>query len=454
MIIGTGASVAFGRNFLHTLLFLGLFPCALFANEGAVTYEKFYRLNKPLYRSNYGDLINFSYQSAPVDPAKKIDVFGMGDLHLYFQDNNAVSYSLQEAYARYQGDSYKLYIGRKILDWNTNEKYWGLGYLNALQGFTLLSTEEEGVTGIIFNQKLGNFEYDFLFSYLFIPELNPSLDFKNGEVTSRVDWVRLPPKSTIVNGLEVPIYYNKPQYNISKILFNKSIGGNVSYKWGQGGVAAFAIYKPENKLRINASAYYDNINLNKVVVDASPIVNHHAYYGLQIFQAFGDVKARGGLSYVDPNAKLGKDFPVDISGERKTFKSDYFSINPRYEKEAYSHMSLNLDRKVYALSLNYIHLLTHNTRVNDDFFSDAVKWKRALGGSITYFISDSFNILLDLKYDFARYDNIVKSEIKYNYKNKITFALGLEVLKAPEDESYWSYYRANDTLYSSLGFFF
>lgn len=444
----------FNRYLLHCLLTLVFVMNPLEAHEGSITYEKFYRLNKPLYRSDSGDFINLSYEGTPVDPADQFDAFAMGDLRLYFQDNNALNYSLQEAYARYKGDSFELAVGRKILDWNVNEKYWSLGYLNANQAFTLLSTEEEGLMGVHLKKDAGDFEFDFLLSYVFIPQMNPAVDFKNGEVHSKSDWVRLPPKRTVVNGLEVPIFYKLNKVNVSRIVFNKSLGGNIRYKWNEGGASAFAIYKPENRLRSNASAFYDNISLNQVVVEADPTVNHHAYYGVQIFQAFGDVKMRGGLSYVDPNAKLGKDFPVDISNARKTFTSDYFAINPRYDKEAYSHLSANLDRKTYILSLNYIHLLSKNIRASDDFFSDTVKWKKALGGSIKYFVSDSFHVLFDLKYDFARSDNIIKSEMVYNWQNKVHLALGLEVLKAPQDASYWSYYRANDTLYSSIGFYF
>jgi len=444
----------FNRYFLHTLLFLANIFITAQAYEGAVSYEKIYRLNRPAYKSSSGDVINFSYESAPVKPEKKLDVFGMGDLKLYFQDNNAVNYSIQEGYVRYKGDSYQLFVGRKILDWNINEKYWSLGYLNGNQAFTLLSTEEEGVTGILLKKETTNWEFDFLLSYLFIPSLNPEIDFKNGEVQSKSDWVRLPPKKTVVSGLEVPILYNKPSYKISKIIFNKSLGGNIRYKWSpQGGISAFAVYKPENRLRVNAGAVYDN-TLGKVVVDPDPTINHHAYYGIQVYQAFGDVKARGGLSYVDPNAKLGRDFPVDITNARKTFKSDYFTINPRYEKEAYSHFSTNLDRTYYALSLNYIHLITKSTRGNDDFFSDSVKWKRAVGGSVLLKFTESFNMLLDMKYDIERFDNILNGEIRYNYNNKMIFAVGLEILKAPKADSYWSYYRANDMLYTSIGLFF
>jgi hypothetical protein len=97
-------------------LFLVSFPLGAF--EGSMNYEKFYRLNTPLYRSDSGDLINFSLESHGLEKSKKFDYFYSGDVRLYFQDNNALNYSLQEAYVRYIGDSYQLYVGRKILDWN------------------------------------------------------------------------------------------------------------------------------------------------------------------------------------------------------------------------------------------------------------------------------------------------------------------------------------------------
>lgn len=441
------------KYFLHALIFFIAIFSDLLAYEGTSTYEKFFRLNKPKYQSSSGDWIGFTYKDDP--PTKDKDTYTEGALRLYFQDNNSVNYSLQEAYFRFIGSSYKLFIGRKILDWNQNEKYWQLGYLNATQSFTLLSDIEEGVTGILINKEIDNFEFDLLLSYLFIPQVNPSVTFKNGEVESHSEWMRLPPKYTVVNGTVVPIYYKVNKINYGKILLNKSLGGNVTYRWKNGGISAFAVYKPENKVRINAEAYYDNISLNKVIVTADPTVNHHAYYGVQLFQEFGDVKVRGGLSYVDPNARLGKDVPLfEIQNARKTFYSDYFTIAPRYDIESYSHLSANLFRDKYDLSFNYIHLLSKNIRSADDFFSDAVKWKRAIGIGLTYYFYDNLSLLGDLKYDMARRDNILRIEAKYNYHKKVYMSLGLEVLKAPDDNSYWSYYRANDTLYSSIGFYF
>lgn len=451
-----GVKVQKNRYFLQSLLFLTLFSLgnsSLWAATTELSYEKFFRLNKPINRSESGEWLGLSYETAP--PEKKLDLFLMGDLRFYFQDDTSLNYSLQEAYVVYKNADYSFTLGRKILDWNTNEKYWSLGYLNALQSFTLLSTEEEGVTGLIYTKHIGNFEFDLLGSYFFVPQINPSMDFKDGNVKARSEWVRLPPKKTVVSGLEVPIYYNIADYQIEKIVFNKSLGGNIRYKWTNGGASAFAIYKPENKLRVNANAYYDNLGTGKVIVTADPTVNHHAYYGVQLFHSFGDIKARGGFSYVDPNAKLGKDFLIDISNARKTFKSEYFNINPRYDKEAYAHMSLNYDKqKHYKLTLNYIHLISDNIRGSDDFFSDTVKWKSTFGGGFQYFFNDSFETSFDLKYDVERKDNIVKGEVKYNYLGKAYIALGLEVLKAPDANSYWSYYRTSDTLYSTLGYVF
>ena len=444
------------RYILHALLLIFLISLgdhSVYGASAKLTYEKFFRLNKPLYRSESGDWLGFSYETEL--PKKDLDVYLNTDLRFYFQDNNSLNYSLQEGYIEYKGDSYSLFLGRKILDWNVNEKYWSLGYLNAVQSFTLLSSEEEGVTGLLFNKKIGNFEIDILGSYLFIPQINPSINFKNGEVHSRSEWVRLPPKKTIISGSEVLINYSISDYQIEKIIFNRSLGGNLRYGWNNGGAAIFAIYKPENKLRVNATAYYDNLGTGKVNVLADPTINHHAYYGFQLDHTFGDLKVRGGLSYVDPNAKLGKDFLIDIANARKTFKSDYFNINPRYDKEAYAHMSLNYDQnRRYKLTLNYIHLISDNIRGNDDFFSDTVKWKSTIGTGVQYFFNDSFDALVDLKYDLIRKDNILKGEIKYNVEKQVSLVLGAEILKAPSTTSYWSYYRTNDTLYSSVGFIF
>ena len=60
----------------------------------------------------------------------------------------------------------------------------------------------------------------------------------------------------------------------------------------------------------------------------------------------------------------------------------------------------------------------------------------------------------DFRYDLARKDQIVKAEGSYTFLNRATLNIGMELIKSPQDNSYWSAYRANDTVYSSLRFLF
>ena len=62
--------------------------------------------------------------------------------------------------------------------------------------------------------------------------------------------------------------------------------------------------------------------------------------------------------------------------------------------------------------------------------------------------------MFDLKYDLNRSDNIFKLEALYRLSPKASVKLGLELLKSPNMESYWSFYRANDTAYITLKYHF
>ena len=425
----------------------------IFAFEGALSYEKYLRLNDPAYRSNSGDWLNLSFHTDEVKNSK-IDTYAEGDVRLYFQDNNDFAFSVQEAYLTGKYQDYEWSLGRKILDWNQNEQYWGLGYLNAAQGFSLLGDDLEGVSGLFVKKQFGDFEIEGLVSYFFVPALNPAIEIKNGEVRAKNDWVRLPPARTLYNARVIPLYYKIGDIDYSKIIFNKAMGLNARYLYSKGWFSAFALYKPENRLRINASAAYDT-QLDKVVVTANPTINHHAYYGILWQHWMGSTRALGGVSYVDPNTKIGKDLNLlSIENGRQEFSSEYFNIKPRYDREAYSHFSLNFDRGSYALSLNYIHLLSNNIRGADDFYSDAVRWERAIGAKIDFSISDKLSMEANYKYDIARKDEVVKLELKYEYLRKITFAIGVEALKAPREDSFWSYYRSNDIVYTQFGLYY
>jgi hypothetical protein len=444
------------RNFSRLALFMALTANAQASLEGGLSFETFQRLNQPSKKTeavNWAGL-SLSYK----DQDRKSEVSGEGNFRYYFNGPQSLNYSVPELYYTSKSEDSSWTLGRKIVDWSPNEKYWLLGNLNPRQGFTLLSTKQEGLTGLHYNQDVTReVSFDIFFSYIYIPGLNPSVDIEDGQVVSNSEWVRLPPEKTIILDQTVPIEYSMNRPTNSDVVFQKSLGLNVKYDWKEGQISSYATYKPESTLRSNAEASLSN-DASKVLVTANPIVNHHLMYGFQAMQKFGDIKGFVGFDVTDPNANLGDDFeildPLQLGEDDRVFESEYFSIQPNYDKESYLSFSALLDRRFYSLSLNYIQLMSENTRGSDDFFSETVKWKKTLGGMAKVMWSDHFFTLADYRYDFDRKDQILKFEGDYLFTRNLGVRLGVELIKSPLNESYWSAYRANDTVYTSLNYLF
>lgn len=449
------------NNFIKrfTLLCLSISSLSTLAQlDGSISYEKFQRLNDPAKKSEYDDWaqIEGNYESKMWN-AK---VYGEFAARAYVSKEAAFNFSAPEAYVEFKDDENRISVGRQLLRWNENEDYWLLNTLNPNQGFYLLSEKKEGLVGIQYDHKFNkNINFSVFFSYFFVPGLNPSLEVEDGNITSRSEWVRLPPKYTVLEGNLLPIYYNINMPNIyNDVVKNKSLGFRLSgsNEERNAEISAFFIYKPQNSLQMNAEARFDQDN-DRVAVDASPLVNHHLFYGIQYKQQLGDVQMVASIDMNDPTATFGNDFKVvDFSREEdKTFESDYFVIEPNYEKESYASISFNVNQGYYMFSLNYINLLTNNQRGSDDFFSDTAKWSSALGMRGRYYFTDFINVMGDLKYDFEREDIILKAEATYAFwAGSASVNLGAELIKSPKKNSYWSAYRANDTIYSSLRFAF
>jgi hypothetical protein len=431
-------------------------PLAFAGLEGGLSFETFQRLNTPNKKSEAVEWagLNLNYK----DMDRSSDVVAEGAFRYYFNGPQALNYSVPEIYYTSYSDDSNWTLGRKIVDWSPNEKYWLLGNLNPRQGFTLLSSKQEGLTGLHYTQEVTrSIAFDIFFSYIYIPALNPSVDIEDGKVVSNSEWVRLPPEKTVVLGQEVPIVYSMNRPTNSDVIFQKSLGANASYDWKKGAVSIYGIYKPESNLRSNADASLTN-EADEVQVTANPVVNHHLMYGLAASQKIGDVEAIFGFDVTDPNAKLGNDFevlnPLALSEYDKNFESEYFTIEPNYDKESYASFTALLERNFYTLSLNYIQLTSENTRGSDDFFSETVKWKKTLGGMAKIMWTEKFFTLSDYRYDFDRKDQILRLEADYLFTKNLGTRVGVELIQSPMEESYWSAYRANDTAYMSLNYLF
>tara|TARA_R110000868_G_scaffold132381_9_gene343348 strand:- start:366 stop:1721 length:1356 start_codon:yes stop_codon:yes gene_type:complete len=447
-----------------TFLFLILSSAAVSAQVELMA-EKFQRLNDPGVTTRSEDRLTLDVLSEGefllIDNTEaKFD----GSFRLYIDDQE-FSYSISEAFLESSDGTNSFSVGRKVVDWNSNEVFWGLNHLNSRRSFTLLDEKREGLIGFHYDRKMGDLEFNFILSYLYVPQLNPGLKVENGAVVSKSEWVRRPPTSTMVNDKSVPIYYNLNEPALSDVLLNKTIGANLTWNWGEkktaGKLNSYILYKPENSLRINAEAYYD-LDLKQVTVNANPVVNHHAVLGVGFEQgvdvgAPGTTKLLANFEVIDPNAKLGKDFavldPIKMKEQNREFNSEFFKINPNYKRESHFTLALNHSNNYFDIGLNYFGLLTEAS-TGDDFYSDTARFENAVGIWLEARPSERLTWLIDLKHDLNRSDIIVRTDLAYRFTKNTLGAVGVEALVAPKAESFWSSYRANDSVYFSFGYVF
>ena len=442
-------------------LYGGLTASPSLAQSG-ISYQKYQRLNDVERMVRTQDKLRLDVDK---DYYFKTSSFKTDfSLEMYFSDRS-MNYSLNEGYYFFSYYDLDFSVGRKILDWNPNEKFWGNNNLNSRRNFTLLDLKQEGLFGLHHSSAItNNLSYDIFFSYLHIPMLNPNIEVADGRVTSDSEWVNLPPNRTIIYGVERPIVYylNRPSYKDT--VLKKALGGRVTYHWRtpeqsySGHASLYGLYKPENSLRINAEVFVDG----KVIsIVANPIVNHHTIVGLnanQDIELFDRIwRFSSGVELIDPNAKIGEDFdawdPMRLQESNRHFESNYFVLRPSYDKEFYWQGSISSFNENVSYSLRYFKLLSEAV-LGDDFYSQSNRWINAIGFDIKANLSKNFDIGLDLKYDFNRKDILLTSELGHIINDEFLLGVGLEFLSAPDESSFWAPYRASDSFYVRMGHVF
>jgi hypothetical protein len=425
-----------------------------FASSGNVGIEKNQSLTTDATNKRANDWAFFNFETAQIK--KNNDYFAATDFRILVGPG-ALQYSVPEAYISHTGanSGTNTSLGRRLVKWNPDEAFWGLGQINASQGFDLLESKQEGLVGVHFNSDY----VDLFWSPIFVPAMNPAIEVKDGEVKSNTPWVKLPPRNTVLKGQEIPIYYSLNRPTNSKIVNQHSIGGRVGPKWETGQLKLMAMYKPENQLRVNASGYYDSKN-EMLFVEANPSVNHHSLYGFDYEQKFGGVDFNLGHMIEDPNSQLDQllNFtnPTNASYKqnRTEFDSEYFDIKPNYKRNAYWHAGSLYRAPVFQLGLNYIHYVDGANNNGDDFYSTTNHWNRAVGMLAGYDFTDRTNLQFNYRYDFMRKDRILKTELGHSLQKTWRLGLGLELIASPMRESFWSDYKSQDVVYSNFSYLF
>lgn len=353
--------------------------------------------------------------------------------------------SLPQAYFSLKGEYGEFAIGRKFVDWSAGDSEWGLANTNAHEGINFINFKREGIFGVHYSTDRQGFNIDLLASFFHLPQVNPGLNYKNnnGEITAKSQWSRVPPKSVLIEGTEVPLYYDVEMPNLGDILLKHSFGMNGSYRWKSGQASVYGLYKPESNVRVLATSQYEQLGTDQVRVNVSPFVNHTWVYGTKFQQAFSSFHTVAGVDVIAPERKhAGSVFDV---GSTK--------FAPKYVKRTYFHTSIKYTHDYFYTQLSYIKLIKGQGGA-DDYFSNDTLWYNALALKWKYMFSDSFSYQGSFRVDLEKADKMLTSEINYSMTNYLNVAMGVELIAANNNTSYWYPYRMNDTLYTSLTYTF
>jgi len=442
---------------LVKLLFLIPFfiSVAAWSVTSKFSYEFRDSINRPINPNGVKDWLSIDAKSKK--PTQRNDNYFEAGAR-YFYATDAFMYSAPEIYFIRENSSNQLILGRKLINWNKYEQFWGLNHINAQRSYDLLDDQPEGLVGIFYEQTLWSHLKTSLFlSYLYVPQLNPGIKVKDGKISSPSDSVAYPSKLDLYGRVR-PIVYELEQPKWSDVVFQKSLGFNLAYDYNNFLCSTYALYKPENKLRINARTPLNRVHLpDAAEVTAQPFVNYHGVYGLLTGYQNSFTSNFLGVEVIDANTELDNVFksidPLKVEPQKRPVKNDEFDIRPSYIAQTYLHYTTIIPRDTFSISLNYIRLLSKESIQKDSFFQEASRFIDAVGVGGTLSFTDHFSTLVKWYYDFKRQDNIVKTEIGWNNQS-IGLVLGLEVLKAPDMDSYWSNFRTNDSVYSKFSILF
>jgi hypothetical protein len=421
---------------------LGIFFLTFSTNgvngKGRVSIQMHQRLNTPADQG-------VSDQFIEVDSKEKRDFSRWDGVYsfsarMHGNDRGGV-FSLPEAYLSKLNGRTTYAIGRKILNWNPNEKFWGAGDLNAVRGFSHLEDVQEGIMGFHFEKEYPKGRLAFFASALHIPQVNPTFRSKDGKVEGKNEWATAPPGFVRYQNKDIPVFYQIIYPSTDKILLHQSIGVRGEVDSNIGSFALYGMYKPENAIRLNATGFYEQDDEERAFVWAKPFVNQHVVVGGGWSHRWGNEKEWQGASYVDSVRPLSK-------GD-ESFEFASFKIQPTYINETYSTSSLSYHNSIYNIQMSYIHFLEGDVS-NTNVFGKKPKWKRAVGIGLDVSPLDQIKLKANHKYDLKLKDSTTSLEGEYFFNKHFHLALGLQVLNAPSNRSFWAPYRSNDTIYSKL----
>jgi hypothetical protein len=402
----------------------------------------------------YGNL-NLKYQSHT--NKREESVYKGFELRTRVNNEEKLMYSVKEAVIEWRKTNSRFALGRTTLNWSQMDKEWGLGQINNRENFDYFEPGEEGLVGAFYDYKFSNgINVGVFGSMVYVPELNPGMDVNkdNGTVECSNPWCTAPSASTEIEGTETPIYYNVNYPEMSDVVFQYSVGANIGkeFVWGDRkdekiifDMNLYALKKPENSISISAEVKYENDN-KRIFVDVTPQFYYHDIGGLDLNLEFEEINTRIFFSAISINP--------EAAPEGGKLLYEYTGIKPRKIKEEYLSGGMEYNTGTFKLLGGYIARVSDFDKKND-ILVEYPRWNQAVHIGVDKEFTRKFSISLDYKYDMLMQDRLTMFNTKYRFGPSVVANLGVNIIGTnPDEESFWSEYENNDSVYTSLKYTF
>jgi hypothetical protein len=413
---------------------------------GTLTFGQFQRLNTPLDGEVDNSFVQFDLNERR--EKGRWDVVLNGSLRKYTGDRGLL-YAMPEAYiSRYIGRS-EFTLGRKVVNWNSNDEFWAMGEINSLKNFNLLETQREGIFGLHLHRRYKKWDFLFLASMVNIPQVNPTFKAEGGEINGVNEWSNLPPQFVRFRGEDVPVFYDIIYPEVADIALQETIAFKVDYKGENTGINLYGGRKPEPGIRITATGYYEQEFGGRAVVQAKPFINHHNFWGVGVNYFFEGRQSERGLSLHGAVDGIVPDRGRDtIFDQFETLK-----IQPVYDRITYATASLKWKRDFFEASVNGLYLIDGD-KFDDNVFAKKPRWRQAVGANFSWNYSDRLRLHADYKYDVKMSDIAFIAGTSFDFTKHIRLGLKAQIIKSPNESSFWASYRANDAFLGEMSYRF
>lgn len=413
---------------------------------GTLTFGQFQRVNTPVDGEVADSYLQFDLNERR--EKGRWDVVAKASLRQY-SDNRGLLYAAPEFYlSRHIGRS-EFTLGRKIVDWHANDKFWAMGEINSLKNFNLLETDREGLFGFHYHRRYKNIHFNLFGSGVNIPQVNPTFSAEDGNIRGVNEWSNLPPQFVRFRGNEVPVFYQIVYPSPEEIALQESFMMKVDFLADHHELNTYAGRKPEPGIRIVATGYYEQEQGGRAVVQAKPFINHHNFWGMGYSYYLNKRTSQSGLSAHISVDSVNPDRGTDTIFD--TFET--LKIQPIYDRITYSAASLKWKGAFFQASVNGLYLIDGD-KIDDNVFARKPRWRRAVGFDFKWQVSDDLSVTGDYKHDTKMKDTAFIAGLNYRLTKHVALGFQGQVIDAPNDSSFWAPYRSNDTFLGEFAYSF